>query len=184
MGLVTIVSAVLRRSAAKGLVVFVSANDSVEIIVMMHCRPFGVLSESPLLLEVPQHNVPLFDVPGIGLWIRGVHVMSGGPVLRGVPKQLLPEPDETLPPALGIIQVLRDSELLSLVGPLLPSSSPPAHQDNHEDEGASESHEEDLPPLEPVGVTFGGSRRVDTGNTGQRWGGPCPGGLGNHHELG
>lgn len=131
---------------------------------MIRRRPFGIVSVPSLCLKVSQGNVT-FDVSRVTAWVRIVRTVSSELILRGVPEQLLPESDKTLPPGLGIIQVLRDGELLRLVGPLLPGSSPPAHQEDHKDEGASEGHKKDLPPLEPGRVTLRGCRSVDTGDT-------------------
>ena len=96
--------------------------------------------------------------------------MPSEPVLRGVSEQPLTESDEALLPVTGIVQLLCGSgELLHLVGSLLSTSSPPAHQDDQEDESASEGHGQNLPPLESVGVALCGCRGVGSGDGGQRW---------------
>jgi len=171
VGLTEVVSGILGWGAPDRLFVLVGTNNSVEVvIVVIRRRPLQIVSKSSLLLEVPQHDVSLLGVPRITLRVRGVCVMSGELVLRGMSEQPLSKSDETLLPVTGIVQLLRDGELLRLVGPLLSGSPPPAHQEDQEDKGASEGHEENLPPLEFVGITVYGCRGVDAGDGGQRRG--------------
>lgn len=154
-------------------------------MIMIHWRPTEIVSESPLFLQVPQQDVSLLGVCRATRRVRGVREMFGELILRGVSEQLLSESDEALPPTLGVIQLLRDSELLRLVGSLLSGPSPPAHQDDHEDESASEGHEKNLPPLESVGgFDLCGSGRVDTSDGRQRRYGCRSRRLWDHDQLG
>lgn len=148
--LLVVVAAILRGTAPNRLLVFVGTNDSVQVIVVIRCRPLGVLSEPPLFLQVPQQDVSLLGVSRIAGRVGSVRVMSGGPILRGVSEQLFSESDKALPPTLRVIQAPCHSELLRLVGSLLSGSAPPTKHENQEDESASESHEKNLPPLESV----------------------------------
>ena len=110
--------------------------------------------------------------------------MPSEPVLRDVSEQPLAESDEALLPATRIVQLLCGGKLLRLVGPLLPGSSPPAHQNDQEDESASEGHEKNLPPLEFVGIALCRGRGVDSGDAGQRWDIRRSGWFWNHDQLG
>ena len=158
---------VLRGVAPDRLSVVIGTKDPVEIVIVVVCRgPFGIIPPPPLCLEVLHRDVSLLDIPRITLWARGVCVTSSEPVLRGMSEQPLPKPNQALLPVAFVIQVLRHGEFFGLVESLLSGSSPPAHQDDHEDESASEGHEEDLPPLEPVRATLRGGGRVDAGDGG------------------
>lgn len=110
--------------------------------------------------------------------------MSGELVLRGMSEQPFSESEETLLPTLRVIQIFGDSELLRLTGSLLSGSSPPPHEENHEDESAPESHEENLPPLEFVGIDLRGSGGINASDAGQWRYGRRSGGLRDHDELG
>ena len=164
-------SAILRGTGPDRLIILVGPNNSVEVVIVVVCRrPFEIISPPPLLLEVPQRDISPLGISRMTSWVCSVGVMSGEFVLRGVSEQLLAESDEALPPATSIVQLLCDSKLLRLVGSLLSGSSPPAQQEDREDESATEGHEKNLPPLESVGIALcwggGGGRRVDSGDTG------------------
>ena len=147
--------------------VLVRANNSIEVVIEIRRWPPGIVSQGPLFFEVHQRDISLLGVSGVTSRVDSVRGVSGEPILRSVPEQPLPEPDETLPPAPRIIQLLRNGKLLRLVGSLLSGSPPPTHQNNHEDESASESHKEYLPPLESARVALCGGGRVDASDTGQ-----------------
>jgi len=185
VGLTVIESAVLRGGAPDGFFVLVSTEDPIEVVIVVVCRgSFGIVPPLPLFLEVPQRDVSLLGISRITLWVRSVRVMSGKPVLRGMSEQPLSESDQALLPVTAIVQLLCDGEFLGLVGSLLSGSSPPAHQEEHEDESASKGHEENLPPLESVGTALRGGGGVDASDTGQGWDIPSPRWFGNNDQLG
>jgi len=168
VGLTMVEMAVLRGVAPDRLFVLIGTNDFIEVVIVAVYRgPFGVVPVPPLCLEVLQRDVSLLGVSRITSWIRSVRVMSGEPVLRGMSEQPLSESDQALLPVATIVQLLCDGEFFGLVGSMLSGPSPPAHQEDHEDESASKGHEKNLPPLEPVGTTLcGGCGRVDAGDCG------------------
>ena len=185
MRLTAIESAIFGRTAPDRLFVLVGANDSIEVVIVMICRqPFGIISPPPLFLEVLQRDISPLGISSVISWVCSIGVMSSKPVLRGVSEQPLAESEEALLPATRIVQLLRGGELLRLVGSLLSGSSPPAYQDDQEDERASEGHEKNLPPLEFVGTTLCGGRGVDSGDAGQRWHVRRSGWFWNHDQLG
>ena len=185
VGLTVIESSIVRGIALDRPFVLVGPNNSIQVLIVVICRqPFGVISPPSLSLEVIQRNIPSLRISGVTSWVCGVHSMPSEPVLRGVSEQPLAEPDETLLPVTRIVQPLCSGELLRLVGSLLSGSSPPAYQDDQEDESASEGHEKNLPPLESVGVALRGGRGVDSGDGRQRWDTRRSGGLWNHDQLG
>ena len=146
-----IVSTILRGGTPDRRFVLVGAKYRIEVVIVsIHHIPFVVVSPFPLCLEVPQGDITSLGVSRITLRVRSVCVMSGEPVLRGVSEQPLSEPDEALLPATSVVQLLCEGELLRLVGSLFSGSSPPTHEDDQEDESASESHEKNLPPLKSV----------------------------------
>jgi len=185
VGLTMVVSAILGWGAPDRLFVLVGAKDSIEVvIIVIRRRPCQFVSRSPLLLEVPQYDISLLGIPRITLRTRGIRVMSGEPILRGMSEQSLSKSDKTLFPAVSTVQLLRNGELLGLVGSLLPGSPPPAHQEDQEDKSASEGHEKNLPPLESAGTTLCGCRGVDAGDTGQRRDVRCSRWVGNYDKVG
>ena len=185
VGLTVIESSVVRGIAQDRPFILVGPNNPIEVLVVMICRqPFGITSPLSLPLEVLQRNIPPLRISRVTSWVRGVRSVPSEPVLRGVSEQPLAESDEALLPITGIVQLLCGGEFLRLVGSLLSGSSSPAHQDDQEDESASEGHEKNLPPLESVGVALRGCRGVDSGDGGQRWDTRRSRGLGNHDQLG
>ena len=134
---------------------------------MIYWQPFGITFPVP---RGPPTQYPPLCISRVTSWVYGVRLVPSEPVLRGVSEQPLAESDEVLLPVTGIVQLLcGGGELLHLVGSLLSTSSPPAHQDDQEDESASEGHGQNLPPLESVGVALCGCRGVGSGDGGQRW---------------
>ena len=185
VGLTIIESSIVRGIAHDRPFVLVGPNNPIKVLVVVICwQPFGITSPPSLPLEVLQRNIPPLCISRVTSWVRGVRSVPSEPVLRGMSEQPLAESDEALFPVTRIIQLLCGGELLRLVGSLLSGSSPPAHQDDQEDESASEGHEKYLPPLESVGVALRGCRRVDSGDSGQRWDTCRSRGLGNHDQLG
>jgi hypothetical protein len=101
--LLTIEAAIFRGTAPNGLWVLVGVNDSVEVIVVIGGGPLEIISEPPLFFQVPQRDVSPLSVSRVTRRVRGVQVMSGELVLRGVSEQLFSESEEALPPTLRVI---------------------------------------------------------------------------------
>lgn len=72
MRLLVIVATILRGATPNGWLVFIGANDSVQVVVVMRSGPLGIVPELPLCLQVPQQDVSLLDFSRVTRRVRGV----------------------------------------------------------------------------------------------------------------